>query len=198
MTRMMILLTVAFPLIIVCQGKTVPRPEPNTHHQAMDVPKAPHPMLKFDSPVLRRVFPDRSIYRVHVRNPRVVIAGPSHFQHTVIQGGPFDVWISKDFQATRAITAMKHRINEVNEALDLVLAFIQLRRHFLRLRGPHDTNGHPIDYTMRFERPDDQSWRLTCVLIAEPAFYRYEFTVSKEGELTARRGKLLMMAQLYL
>ena len=83
------------------------------------------------------------------------------------------------------------------EALDLVLAFIQLRGHVLKLRGPHDDDGQPIDYTMSFTRPDHHTWKLACVMIAERAFYRYVFTVNKKGELAASRGQLLMLAQRY-
>ena len=150
-------------------------------------------LQKIESPVLERLFAGEDVYRVRIRNPKMVIAGPPFFFGALIVGRQFPTYIEHDGGAAGAISARARPVVEVSEALDRVVAFAHLRGCRIRYIGPPSgRDDQPIDWDLRIAQPDGENWLIRCIMQCGRSCYAYEFTVSADGKLTAKRGEVVL------
>ena len=150
-------------------------------------------MQKIESPVLERLFPGEHVYRVSIRNRKIAIAGQPFFFAALIVGGQWPTYVEHDGKAVGVITARAQPVVEVSEALDRVVAFAHLRAYRIRYIGPPaDRDDQPINWQLRIEQPDGENWLIRCVMRCDRVCYAYEFTVSPDGKLTAKRGEAVL------
>ena len=150
-------------------------------------------LQKIESPALERLFAGEHVYRVSIRNPKMVIAGPAFFFGALIVGRQLPTYIEHDGGAAGAISARARPVVEVSEALDRVVAFAHLRAYRIRYIGPPAGQDHqPIDWHLQIEQPDGENWLIRCIMQCGRTCYAYEFTVSPDGILTAKRGEAVL------
>ncbi len=150
-------------------------------------------LQKIESPVLERLFDGEQVYRVRIRNPKTVIAGPPFFFAALIVGRQQATYVEHDGKAVGAITARARPVVEVSEALDRVVAFAHLRGYRIRYTGPPaGRDEQPIDWNLRIGQPDGKNWLIHCIMQCDRTCYAYEFTVSIDGKRTATRGEAVL------
>ena len=122
-------------------------------------------LQKIESPVLERLFAGEDVYRVRIRNPESVIAGPAFFFGALIVGRQLPTYIEHDGGAAGAISTRAHPVVEVSEALDRVVAFAHLRAYRLRYIGPPSgRDDQPVDWDLRIGQPDGENWLIRCIM----------------------------------
>ncbi len=150
-------------------------------------------LQKIESPALERLFAGEHVYRVSIRNPKMVIAGPAFFFGALIVGRQLPTYIEHDGGAAGAISARARPVIEVSEALNRVVAFAALRAYRIRYIGPPSgRDDQPIDWHLRIGQPDGKNWLIHCIMQCDRTCYAYEFTVSIDGKLTATRGEVVL------
>ena len=150
-------------------------------------------MQKIESPVLERLFDGEHVYRVSIRNRKIAIAGQPFFFGALIVGRQWATYVEHDGKAVDAITARARPVVEVSEALDRVVAFAHLRKYRIRYIGPPaDRDDRPVDWQLRIEQPDGENWLIRCIMQCHRTCYAYEFKVSADGKLTAKRGEAVL------
>ena len=134
------------------------------------------------------------IYHADIYNPASVIAGPGSFRSTIVLRNGEMIHVNGDANAAALLSAQGHKVPDQDTALDLALAFAELRGYRLRHDRPFNKpsgGGVPSDAACLATERTSTGWLVTLPLFEDRGCTRYEIAVSRQGEIRARAAEVI-------
>ncbi|MBN1674533.1 MAG: hypothetical protein JXR37_26025 [Kiritimatiellae bacterium] len=182
------------------------------------------PMLKLlnlDSDHVQAFFDGGRVYRVKVFNMRSVVAGRPWFDYAIMLTGKDPLYIESDSDAAKAISLRKKPIASVDDVVQRLLVFADLRAYKIGVRSLTLEDPREIRALMKKGKPikpekldadnpahwnwtiweEKEKWIVGCVLMTDTnieALERFILVFNANGGMTVEYRKLLVSSGGYL